>query len=436
MGLPTLWPGHTLCALATPPAFDPPTTLAPVSCSIFSSFTRRPTQTSSSCKTLVPTQSASVHHWPLHLPLLPPLCVFRCPRQKRQRLCSIDCACTALAPGLRCRDLRSFSLSSPSPPRRRTRRRTQQNNERLRQTTRIAPLFFLLSSFVSHPSNSLPHPSHRPACPPAWFDPPPSEPAAPVCAAARARPSACTKTGARPAKTAQKACTSAICPRRAWPITTARAQRAIPQRIAQRATLCRRPGPVPLTPGSPLWAQAEPDTYRRRPKSECFCFLCLLAPTPSVLDACCLFVCRHPSPRCFSLSLMPCLSDCSVCLQPCKSREHPSEPLHPVWAQRRHVPPLSSVQPPPSPRFLSPNGPAALVAPTRAAAVRRAMLPPSARFPSIPPLHSPISVRMPGGPFFSPTFLPFFFLFAAAVCALVAAARSLKPPEPERNSLT
>lgn len=72
------------------------------------------------------------HHRLLHLPLLPPLCVFLCPRQKRQQHCSIDCACTALVPGLRCRDLRSFSLSSPSPPRRRISRRTQQNNESLR----------------------------------------------------------------------------------------------------------------------------------------------------------------------------------------------------------------------------------------------------------------------------------------------------------------
>lgn len=196
----------------------------------------------------------------------------------------VDCACTALVPGLRCRDLRSFSLL-PSPPQRRTRRPTQQNNERLRQTTRV---FFFSSSFsffLSRLSNSLLHPSPRPQCPPAWCDPLPFEPAAPVCVAARARPSACTKTAARPAKTAQKECTSVICHRRAWPITTARAQLAIPQRIAQRATLCRRPGPVPLTPGSPLWAQAEPDTYRPPPKSECFCscFLTRAHPLPRFL---------------------------------------------------------------------------------------------------------------------------------------------------------
>lgn len=113
-------------------------------------------------------------------------------------------------------------------------------------------------------------PNHRPQCPPAWCAPLPLEPAALVCAAARARPSVSTKTAARLAKTAQKACMSAICPRRAWPITTAKAQRAILLLIALLATLCRPPGPVPLTPGSPLWAQAEPDTFRPPPKSECF----------------------------------------------------------------------------------------------------------------------------------------------------------------------
>lgn len=91
-----------------------------------------------------------------------------------------------------------------------------------------------------------------------------------MCAAARAKPSVSTKTAARLAKTAQKACMSAICPRRAWPITTVKAQLAIPLPIALLATLCRPPGPVPLTPGSPLWAQAEPDTFRPPPKSECF----------------------------------------------------------------------------------------------------------------------------------------------------------------------
>lgn len=136
---------------------------------------------------------------------------------------------------------------------------------------------------------------------------------------------------------------------------------------------------------------------------------------------------------------MPCLSDCSVRLQPCKSREHPSEPVHPLWAQRRHVPPLSSVQPPPSPRILSPNGPAALLARARAAAVRRAtILLPSACFLSIPPLaHFRSDARRPVFSF-RLFFGPCVFLFAAAVCALVAAAQSLKPPEPEfeLNSLT
>lgn len=297
------------------------------------------------------------------------------------------------------------------------------------------PFPCLSFSFPCHLSNSLPHSSPRPQCPPAWFDPPPSEPAAPVCAAARARPSACTKTAARPARTAQKACTNAICLRRAWPITTARAQRANPQRIAQRARLCRRPGPVPLTPGSPLWAQAEPDTYRPRPKSECFCFLVRAHPLPifAFMHAARLFA-ANPQHLFCSFSLKPCLSDCSVCLQPCKSREHPSEPLHPLWAQRRHVPPLSSVQPPPPPRFVVPEWPGrpcssrtrCCTAPSYAAAI------------------CPFPIHSPTRPFpfgcqtarFVSIFFFFFFFAAAALCALVAAVRSLKPPEPERNPLT
>lgn len=168
-------------------------------------------------------------------------------------------------------------------------------------------------------------------------------------------------------------------------------------------------------------------------------FVSLFAPTPLAfwMHAACLFA-AIPCKVVSSFSLMPCLSDCSVCLQPCKSREHPSEPLHPVWAQRRHVPPLSSVQPPPSPRSQSPNGPAALVARARCCSA-----PSYAAAICMFPIHSPTPIahlcsdaRRPV--FFSLCFfaLVFFFLLGAALCAQIAAARSLKPPEPERNSLT
>lgn len=125
-------------------------------------------------------------------------------------------------------------------------------------------------------------------------------------------------------------------------------------------------------------------------------------------------VCLPPSLAKLSLhfSLMPCLSDCSVCLQPCKSREHPSEPLHPVWAQRRHVPPLSSVQPPPSPRSQSPNGPAALVARARCCSA-----PSYAAAICMFPIHSPTPIahlcsdaRRPV--FFSLCFFALVFFFS------------------------
>lgn len=282
MGLPTLWPGHTLCALATPPAFHPPKTLAPVSCSISSSFTRRQTHLFLLQIPFAPTR---------HPPPSPPASAS--PSAIAALLVSL------LAPGAAARLLESIARAPPSsraygvatsghflssrhhhdaePAAERS--GVTSACDESRAFSHYPPLSLFFLPFWS-PLISLPHLSPRPQCPPAWCDPLPSEPAAPVCAAARARPSACTRTAARPARTAQKACTNAICLRRAWPITTARAQLAIPQRIAQRATLCRRPGPVPLTPDSPLWAQAEPDTYRPPPKSECFCFLTRAHPLP------------------------------------------------------------------------------------------------------------------------------------------------------------
>lgn len=81
---------------------------------------------------------------------------------------------------------------------------------------------------------------------------PPSALGAPACAVARARQSASTKLAARPVATAQRACTSAICPRSPWLTTTARARPAMPPPIVHRASLCQAPARPRVRAGRPL----------------------------------------------------------------------------------------------------------------------------------------------------------------------------------------
>lgn len=89
-----------------------------------------------------------------------------------------------------------------------------------------------------------------------------------------------------------------------------------------------------------------------------------------------------------------------MCLQPCRSREHPSEPLHPFWAQGRNVPPLSSVQPPPSPRLSSPEWPGRPSSSCTRCCLCAELCCCHLHVPQPFP-HLPISIRMPGGPIFS-----------------------------------
>lgn len=63
-------------------------------------------------------------------------------------------------------------------------------------------------------------------------------------AVAKARPSASTRMVARLARTAPRACTTAICPQRAWPTTTVKVLRDTPTPIVPLATVSRPPGPA------------------------------------------------------------------------------------------------------------------------------------------------------------------------------------------------
>lgn len=112
-----------------------------------------------------------------------------------------------------------------------------------------------------------------------------------MSAAAKARPSASMKMAARLARTAQRECTNAIFPRRAWLIITARVLLVTQMPTAQRATVSRPPAPASLMPGSPWWALVPLGTSKSHPKSELLlasllnCFACPRRFWPSISPA-------------------------------------------------------------------------------------------------------------------------------------------------------
>jgi hypothetical protein len=160
----------------------------------------------------------------------------------------------------------------------------------------------------SHSRPHSPQPVARRKCRRVLCARPPLGPVVPVCAAVRARQSAFTRTDARPARTAQRACTSATFRRRAWRIITARAQLVIPTLTDLLATACRPPAPAAQTPDSPLWVLEPPGTFRPPRKSEssfsvCSGRLCLILRWLGLPSLHCFAVHRATRLRC----LQPCL---------------------------------------------------------------------------------------------------------------------------------
>lgn len=95
----------------------------------------------------------------------------------------------------------------------------------------------------------------------------------------------------------------------------------------------------------------------------------------------------------------------------------------------------------PLPDYRPPSGPAALLARARAAASAPSYAAAICMFPNHSPT-CPFPFGCQAARFFLSAFFPWFFLFyicrrpMRAPAAVVAAAWSLKPPQPERNSLT
>lgn len=83
-----------------------------------------------------------------------------------------------------------------------------------------------------------------------------------MCAAARARPNVSTRTAGRRARTAPRACTTAICLRRPWPTITDRVQRVTLLLIVLLATVFRPPEPAVLSRQDRRLLETLPDMSR------------------------------------------------------------------------------------------------------------------------------------------------------------------------------